>query len=188
MTEARPSKPKRERKPMPPGREARPPRPARGPALVVTLAEPSAGRGIVVASWIGTALLTVTAAAGAIAPHTLAVPALVVALLMFFGGIGAFAWAYLIAVRRSRESEISLSGVFGLAGSAPGPVRVKLFGAFGAQVVVAVATAAARPYSALSFGILAVMWGLGLIGLWGARYGAFPPREPTPAAKGRRAV
>ena len=183
MTEARPSKPKRERKPMPPGREARPPRPARGPALVVTLAEPSAGRGIVVASWIGTALLTVTAAAGAIAPHPLAVPALVVALLMFFGGMGAFAWAYIVAVGRSRESEISLGGLFGLAGSAPGSVRVKLFGSLAAEVVVAVATAASRPDSTLSFGILAVMWGLGLIGLWGAKYGAFPPRQAGPSRR-----
>jgi hypothetical protein len=182
------TKPKRPRKPMPPGREARPPRADRGPRPVVALAEPSAGRGIVLASWIGTGLLTVTAAAGAIAPHTLAVPALVVALVMFFGGIGAFAWAYFIAIGRSRESDISLSGVYGLAGSAPGAVRAKLFGAFGAQVVVAVATAATRPYSTLSFGILAVMWGLGLIGLWGAKYGAFPPRAPTPAAKGRSAA
>jgi hypothetical protein len=142
---------------------------------------------MVLASWIGTGLLTLTAVAAAIAPHTLAVPALVVALLMFFGGMGAFAWAYLIAVGRSRESEISLSGVFALAGSAPSSVRVQLFGSFGAQVVVAVATAAARPYSTLSFGILAVMWGLGLIGLWGAKYGAFPPRQPAPAAKDRPA-
>ena len=67
-------------------------------------------------------------------------------------------------------------------------MRVRLFGALGAQVVVAVATAAARPYSSLSFGILAVMWGLGMIGLWGARYGAFQPRQPAPAAKGRRAA
>jgi hypothetical protein len=188
MSDGRGSKPKRPRKPMPPGREARPPRPDRGPRPAVALAEPTAGRGIVVASWVGTGLLTVTAVAGAIAPHTLGVPALVVALLMFFGGIGAFAWAYLVAIGRSRESEITLGGVFGLAGSAPGAVRVRLFAAFGAQVVVAVATAAARPYSSLSFEILAVMWGLGMIGLWGAKYGAFPPRQPGPAPKGRRAA
>ena len=188
MSDGRTSKPKRPRKPMPPGREARPPRPDRAPRPVVAMAEPSAGRGIVVASWVGTGLLTVTAVAGAIAPHTLGVPALVVALLMFFGGIGAFAWAYLIAIGRSRESEISLGGVFGLAGSAPSSVRVRLFGSLGAQVAVALATAASRPYSSLSFGVLAVMWGLGMIGLWGARYGAFPPRQPAPAAKGRRAA
>jgi len=153
---------------MPPGREARPPRPARAERPEITLAGPSAGRRIVVASWIGTALLAVTAVAGDIAPHTLDVPALVVALAMFFGGIGAFVWAYLVAVGRSRESEIGLSGVYGLAGSAPRAVQIRLFGSFGAEVVVAIATAAVRPYSTLSFGVLAVMWGLGLVGLWGA--------------------
>jgi hypothetical protein len=185
---AKAGKPKRERKPMPPGREARASRPERGPRPEVTLADPSTGRGIVVASWSATVLLAVTAVAGAVAPHTLAVPALVVALAMFFAGIGAFLWAYLIAVGRSRESEIGLGGVFGLAGSAPGAVRATLFGSLAAQAVVAVVTAAVRPYSTLSFGILGVMWGLGLVGLWGAKYGAFPPRQPDTGTRRRRAA
>ncbi len=181
----RPARAKRPRKPMPPGREARP-RPERAPRPEVTLAEASAGRGIVLASWIATALLAVTAVAADAAPRTLEVPALVVALAMFFGGIAAFVWAYLIAMGRSREAEITLIGVFGLAGSAPGAIRVRLFGALGAQVIVAVSTAAVRPYSSLSFGVLAVMWGLGLVGLWGATYGAFPPRQPRPPTRRRR--
>ena len=184
MSGSKPAKPRRERTPMPPGREARPPRAARQDRAPVVLAEASAGRRIVIVSWIGTAMLAVTAVAGDIAPHTLDVPALLVALAMFFGGIVAFVWAYAVAVGRSRESEIGLSGVYGLAGSAPRPVQIRLFGSFAAQVAVAIATAAVRPYSTLSFGVLAVMWGLGLVGLWGAKYGAFPPRRPD--ARGRR--
>jgi hypothetical protein len=166
------------RKPMPPGREARPPRAGRTSRPDVTFADPASGRGIVIASWVGTALLAATAVAGDIAPHTLEVPALVVAVAMFVGGIGAFFWAYVVAIGRSRESEIGLAGVFGLAGSAPSAVQVRLFGSLAVQIAVAIGTAAVRLYSTLSFGILAVMWGLGLAGLWGARYGAFPPRRP----------
>jgi hypothetical protein len=178
MPPGREGRPPTTRKAMPAGREARPPRAGRAPHPDVTFADPSAGRGIVVASWTGTALLAATALAGDIAPHTLEVPALVVAVAMFLGGIGAFFWAYGVAIGRSRESEIGLAGVFGLAGSAPDAVRIRLFGALGVQIAVAVATAAVRLYSTLSFGILAVMWGLGLAGLWGAKYGAFPPRRP----------
>jgi hypothetical protein len=48
---------------------------------------------------------------------------------------------------------------------------------------VAVATAAARPFSSLAFGILAPMFGLALLALWGAVHGRFPPRvaPATPA-------
>jgi hypothetical protein len=182
---AKPAKAKRARMPMPPGREARPPR-DRASRPDVALASPTAGRGIVLASWIATALLTVTAAAGDVAPHTLGIAALAVALVMFFGGIGAFCWAYLIAVGRSRECEIGLSGVFGLSGSAPAAVRIRLFGSLATEAVVAVVTAAIRPYSILSFGILGVMWGLGLVGLWGAKYGAFQPRQPSAPGRRRR--
>jgi hypothetical protein len=43
-------------------------------------------------------------------------------------------------------------------------------------VVIAFTAAGIRPYSSLAFSILAPMWGLGLSGLWGARYGTFGPR------------
>jgi hypothetical protein len=48
-----------------------------------------------------------------------------------------------------------------------------------AQVVVAVATAAARPFTTLAFGVLVPVFGVGLNGLWAARHGRFPPR-PVP--------
>jgi len=159
---------------MPPGREAAP----RKPVVVVPPAPPGTGRGMILASFVGTGLLTVTTAMAIVAPSTLDAPALFVALVMFFGGTAAFIWAYLVAIGRSREREISLTGVYGLAGSAPRFVQVRLLGSLAAEVVVALVGAAARPYTSLSFGILAPMWGLGVAGLWGARYGAFPPRAP----------
>jgi len=161
--------------PTPRGREA----PSRGPAPAVRLADPSTGRAIVVASFVGTALLAVTTLLAVVAPHVLDLPALVVALAMFFAGMAAFAWAYVVAIGRSRESELSLAGVFGLAGSTPSPVRIRLLGSLAVEVAVALGGAAIRPSTSLSFGILAPMWGLGTVGLWGARHGAFPPRADT---------
>jgi hypothetical protein len=46
-----------------------------------------------------------------------------------------------------------------------------------AQVVVGVAAAAARPFTAVAFAVLVPMLGLGLMALWGARHGRFPPKD-----------
>jgi hypothetical protein len=170
---------------MPPGREAA----ATGTVsaqAAVTLADPGAGRRIVAASWLGTALLVVTSVAGAVHPHPLDVPALVVALALFFGGIVAFFAAYVVAIGRSRESDIGIAAVFGLAGSAPRAVQLRLYGSLAVAIAASVSTAGARLHSVLAFGILANMWELGMIGLWGARHGAFPPRRPAPERRRRR--
>ncbi|MHB8463675.1 MAG: hypothetical protein ACYDH6_05950 [Acidimicrobiales bacterium] len=164
---------RRARKPMPPGREAV--RPARA-QRDVALADASTGRGIVVASIGASAVLAITTVLAAVDIDALAVPALVVALTMFFGGTAALIWSYFVALGRSREVEIDLAGLYGLSGSAPTPVRVRLIGAAVAQLVIASGGIAVHPYSSLAFGFLAVMWGIGLIGMWGARHGAFPPR------------
>ncbi len=50
----------------------------------------------------------------------------------------------------------------------------RLLGALGVQCVVVVAAAVAQPFTAVAFGVLAPMLGLGLIGLWGARHGTLP--------------
>ncbi|HVM64872.1 MAG TPA: hypothetical protein VMU14_08435 [Acidimicrobiales bacterium] len=139
------------------------------------------------AAWWGTAALAVTSIAAAIDPHPFGAVALVVALALFFGGIAAFFAAYVIAIGRSRESEIGIAAVFGLAGSAPPAVQRSLYANLAVEIAVAVSTAAVRLHSVLAFGILAVMWGLGMIALWGARHGAFPPRRlPEPRRRGRR--
>jgi hypothetical protein len=128
-----------------------------------------------------TAAFTVVSVAAAIWPGAL-VAALVVDLGLFVAGSVAFAWAYLRAVGRSREEEIALGGLFFLSGDVA-PVQVKwwLWGALAVQVVVAVATAAARPFSGLAFGVLAPMFGLAMLAVWGAAHGRFPSRSRQPS-------
>ena len=158
------------------------------PRVVPVMPEgPGAGR-VVTASWIGTVLLTVTAVAGAVDPDHFAVVAVAVALVLFALGVVAFAWAYVVAIGRSRTDLIGMGGLFFLAGSAPRPVQRQLLASFVIQIVVGVATASAwfvapdhfaeSTVNPLAFGLMAPMYGLGLMGLWGARYGTFPPRPP----------
>lgn len=117
----------------------------------------------------------------------LLVPAVAVDLGLFLAGCLAFAFAYLRAIGRSREETISLAGLFFLVGGvAPAAIARWLWGLVAVQAVVAVATAAARPFSSLAFGVLAPMFGLALLGLWGALHGRFPAREEARQAGGKR--
>jgi hypothetical protein len=132
--------------------------------------------GIITSSLWGTAVFAVSAGAAAVFPDVLAVPSLAIALVLFLLGCLAFVRALLLAAGRSRRDEIDLAGLFFLSRSAPNPVRVRLLGAFAAQIVIALVTAFTRPFSALAFGVLVPTYGLGLCGLWAARSGTFPRR------------
>ncbi len=147
--------------------------------------DPLAAR-LVQASWMGTGLLAVTAIPAAIAPDTFVTPAVVVSLVLFVAGTVAFLWAYVVAIGRSRADLIGMGGLFFLAGSAPRSVQQSLWASFAIEVVVAVATASSRIFTPLAFGVLAPMFGLGIIGLWGAKFGTFPPRPADPVRPGRR--
>lgn len=160
-----------------------PPRPKLD-AVVPT--DPFASR-IVQASWIGTGLFVVTAIPAAIAPGAFVGVAVIVSLVLFGLGTGAFLWAYAIAIGRSRTDLIGMGGLFFLAGSAPAPVQRHLWASLAVELVVAVATASARIFTPLAFGILVPMFGLGVMGLWGAKFGTFPPRPPEPDRPARRA-
>jgi hypothetical protein len=135
----------------------------------------------VVLSWVATGVFTVAAVVATIAPGTAGVVA-VLDVALFAVGIGAFFRAYATAVARSRTDAIGIGGLFFLAGSAPGPVRVRLLGALGVQIVVALVTASIRLYTPVAFGVLVPVLGLGLAGLWGARHGLFPPRSEASEA------
>ena len=135
-----------------------------------------------VATW-STVVLAVFAAGAVAFPDTLAVPYAAVGLLYFVAGFAAFIWSYAVAVGRSRTDELSVAGIYFLTGSAPSAVKRRLLGAVAAQSVIAVAAAAARPFTAVAFGVLAPLLALGLTGLWGARYGTFRQRDD---ARGRR--
>ncbi len=138
------------------------------------------GRAEVRASVAGTVTFVVVAVAAALWPDDLVDLAVAVDLALFAAGCVAFAASYALAVARSRHDELSVAGLWLLAGG-PGTevsrgVRGWLLGSLGVEVVVAVATAWARPYSGLAFGILVPTYGLGLVGLWAVRHGRFPPR------------
>jgi hypothetical protein len=95
---------------------------------------------------------------------------------LFFVGCFVFLWAYAVAVSRSRTDLIGIGGLYFLAGSAPKVVRFRLRLSFAVEIVVAIVSASIRPFTPLAFGFLVPVFGLGLCGLWGARYGTFEPR------------
>jgi hypothetical protein len=139
--------------------------------------------------WIGTAVFVVTAAVSAAAMGWTRYVAGAVAVVLFVAGIVAFVMAYAAAVQRSRRDEMGIGGLFFLAGeTAPKPVKRRLNGALTVQVVVGLATAAARPYTSLALGTLVPMFGIGLNGIWGARHGTFGARVVLPPRGKRRDV
>jgi len=139
----------------------------------------TAGQGIIRASVIGTAIFTVLALA-ALATDALVPVFVIVSLFMFLAGSGVFLLAFFRAVDRSRTEAIGIGGLFFGAGSTPGRVQALLMASLAVEVVVSIAVAVIRLYTALAFGTLAPMWALGLAGLWVARYGAFPARAADP--------
>jgi hypothetical protein len=150
-------------------------------------ADESEGRPIVRASLLGTALFAVLAALAVAVDG--AVPVfVVVSLLMFAAGCVLFVVALLAAVDRSRTETIGIGGLFFGAGSTPSRVQLLLMGSLAIEVVVAVAAAIVRPYTAVAFGTLAPMWALGLAGLWVARHGRFPVHAPELTRAGQREV
>jgi hypothetical protein len=151
-------------------------------------ADPTAGRGLVLVDAIGTAVFVVTAVVEAILlERWTELLGVTVALVLFAAGCVAFLLAYARAIQRSRHDEIAVASLFLLAGPAvPGPVKAKLGGLLATQVVVALATAIIRSFSPLAFGVLVPVFGVGLNGLWAARYGAFPPRRARPMRSDHR--
>lgn len=130
---------------------------------------------IVSASWIATGVFAVSAIGAAIT-SSLRAPAFVVAVLLFVVGTALFIAALVLAADRSRREQIGMGGLFFLQGSAPREIQWHLLGALAVQTAAAFATAAARPYTSLAFGILVPMAGLGFAGLWGAKRGTFEAR------------
>ena len=135
----------------------------------------TAGRPIVVWSWRGTVLFSVTAVAATVFDQ-LRWLAAAVALTLFGVGCVVFLVAFALSVERSRTEAIGIGGLYFLAGSAPRSTQRHLLGSLAVQVVVGLATAAIRMFTSLAFGTLVPVFGLAMAGLWGARYGAFEPR------------
>lgn len=141
---------------------------------------------IIGADWSGTAVLAAAAVAAVLAPDTMALPYAAVAMALFVAGFVAFVWSYALAVGRSRDEVLSVAGIWFLSGSAPREVRRSLLTALAAQTIVVVVAASIRPFTAVAFGVLAPLYGLGLAGLWAARHGTFPARPDQDGRRRRR--
>lgn len=135
------------------------------------------GEGIINGSWAGTGAYVALALAGTILPDTFAIPTAVLSGVLFVLGCITFLWAYAVAVSRSRKDLIGIGGLYFLSGSAPKVVRFRLRSSLALEVLAAVVSASIRPFTPMAFGFLVPMFGLGMSGLWGARYGTFDPRE-----------
>jgi hypothetical protein len=143
---------------------------------------PVAGTDLIcrVAVW-ATGIFVVVSLLAAAWPDTFLPLSVPVDLVLFAAGCGAFLWAYALAIGRSRYDTVTMAGLFFLSeGVAPSDVTRLLRGALAVQVVVAVAAASVRPFTALAFSVLVPMLGLGLMALWAARHGRFPARAPGP--------
>jgi len=98
-------------------------------------------------------------------------------LVYFVVGAVAMLWAFAIGVNRSRMEVLHVPGLFLLVGSAKRTTQRTFLGLTAVQTLVAVIGASIRPFTALAFGILVPMFGLGVTGLWGAIHGTFASRE-----------
>lgn len=143
--------------------------------LVPTGAE---GQDLLRACWAGTWVFTAIAVLTTAFPDPMAVPIAVVSLGLLATGCAAMLWAFQRALQRSRYELIGVGGLYFLAGCAPRSVRVSMMAALAVELVVALAAASVRPFTASAFGILVPVYALGLSGAWGARHGTFPPRLP----------
>ena len=139
--------------------------------------EEEPGAALVNLVFLGTGALVTTSATAAAVPDTFGRVHAGLSVALFAVGTAAMLWAYALGVSRSRVDLITVPGLFFLAGEvAPRSTRRALRVATIVEVVAVVAAASIRPYTEVAFGILAPMFGLGLMGVWGGRYGEFPDR------------
>jgi hypothetical protein len=122
------------------------------------------------------------AIAGSIFPDTFGIPTAFVSGVLFLVGCVTFFWAYGVAVARSRNDLIGIGGLYFLVGTAPKIVRFRLRLSLGLEIAAALVSSSIRPFTPMAFGFLAPVFGLGTMGLWGARHGTFEPR-PAPETK-----
>lgn len=165
--------------------------------MMGAVSNPAAGVRIVRADLVGTAVFVVAMAfATPLRNHRFAQFTIgAVSMVLFAIGVATSLWAYTTALERSRTLEVGVANLFLLTGStAPRPVKRTMVLALWAQAVVAIAGATVGvvgldegQLNALAFGVLVPMFGIGMNGLWAARYGSFGPRVgPTPKPSNRK--
>lgn len=108
----------------------------------------------------------------------------VVSIALFGVGVATSLWSYVSALERSRTEEVGVANLYLLTGpTAPASVKRTMSIALVLQVVAALAGASVGvaglegdQVNALAFGILVPMFGIGMNGMWAARYGSYGPR------------
>jgi hypothetical protein len=113
------------------------------------------------------------------------VAVIVTSMVLFAIGLACAIWAYALALERSRTDEIGVANLFLLTGeTAPRSIKRLMAVCLAVQVVTSLAGAAIGAggleqgdLNPLAFGILVPMLGIGLNGMYGARYGRFGARR-----------
>ncbi len=138
------------------------------------------GGAIIRLSWIGTGVYGVTAAIATVSPDGFGVPAVIVSLALF--GLGCVDLPVGLPRRGPAQSHRSHRHRRPLL-PRRAPHREPSSSACSAASRRKSSSPSSPPsirlYSPLAFGFLVPVYGLGLCGLWGARYGTFEPR-PVP--------
>lgn len=99
-------------------------------------------------------------------------------IVVFFAGSALFVWAFVVAASRSRREVVTVVGAFFLGdGSTSKDDRRWALRLLAAQTVIGLVAAAADPYTAMAFGILVPMFGLGVVAFLGSAHGVFRARE-----------
>ena len=103
----------------------------------------------------------------------------VISVALFAVGVGSSLWAYAAALERSRVQEVGVANLYLLTGTtAPQPVKRALLASLAVQVVASFGAASVgvvglddSQLNALAFAVLVPMFGIGMNGVWAARYG-----------------
>ena len=124
-------------------------------------------------SWLGIGVFGIVSIPTVIWPDTLGTANAIASLILFGLGCAGFVYSFLISANRSRTEILSVVGIYFLSKSAPRYITWYFRFQLLLICCIAFTTAGIRPFSALAFGILTPVYVLGLMGLWGAKWGSF---------------
>ncbi|MSO87077.1 MAG: hypothetical protein EXQ71_06105 [Acidimicrobiia bacterium] len=132
---------------------------------------------------VGTGVLVVSSGVVAVVPDLFGPAYAAISCLFFLVGTVALLWAFARGISRSRLEEVTIPGLFLLsAPAAPPAVRRRFRRAVVLEMVVVVVVAALHPFTEVAFGVLAPLFGLGCMALWGGRYAHFEDRPGPQSA------
>lgn len=133
-----------------------------------------AGRPLLLVDALGTVTLVMVTVLGSLwDDDTARLVNLVASGVLFVGGSLAFTVGFVVAAARSRRDFIHLAGLFYLTGAASSPIRRAFLGLWYLQI----ATATASVFTIdPPFGVMAPVWGIGIITWWAAAHGRFAAR------------